>query len=70
VEYAACMGKMTHAYKILVRKLEEKRPLGRSRHNWEDNITENFKKQDVRLWTEFISLRRRTKYRLLQLPIG
>jgi hypothetical protein len=26
---------MRNAYKILVRKLEEKRPLGRPRHRWE-----------------------------------
>jgi hypothetical protein len=34
----ACMGKMRNAYKILVRKPDGKRPLGRSRHRWEDNI--------------------------------
>jgi hypothetical protein len=27
-----------NAYRILVRKPEEKRPLGRPRHRWEDNI--------------------------------
>jgi hypothetical protein len=30
-------------YKILVRRLEEKRSLGRSRHRWEDNIKMNLK---------------------------
>jgi hypothetical protein len=25
-------------YRVLVRKPEEKRPLGRPRHRWEDNI--------------------------------
>jgi hypothetical protein len=25
-------------YRVLVRKPERKRPLGRSRHRWEDNI--------------------------------
>jgi hypothetical protein len=29
---------MRNAYKILVRKLEGKKPLGRRRHRWEDNI--------------------------------
>jgi hypothetical protein len=29
------MGEMRNAYKILVRKLEGKRPLGRPRHRWE-----------------------------------
>jgi hypothetical protein len=27
-----------HKYKILIRKLKRKRPLGRPRHRWEDNI--------------------------------
>jgi hypothetical protein len=29
---------MRNAYKVLVGKPEGKRPLGRSRHRWEDNI--------------------------------
>jgi hypothetical protein len=32
------MGEMTNAYNILVGKREGKRPLGRHRHRWEDNI--------------------------------
>jgi hypothetical protein len=32
------MGEMRNAYKILVRKHEGKRTLGRPRHRWEDNI--------------------------------
>jgi hypothetical protein len=32
------MGEMRNTYEFLVRKLEEKRPLGRPRHRWEDNI--------------------------------
>jgi hypothetical protein len=35
---AASMEKMKNAYKILVRKPESKRPLGRIRRRWEDNI--------------------------------
>jgi hypothetical protein len=31
------MGAMGNAYKILVRKPEGKRPLGRSRRRWEGN---------------------------------
>jgi len=30
---------MRNAYRISIRKLKEKRPLGRSRHRWEDNIS-------------------------------
>jgi hypothetical protein len=36
--WACSMGKMINAYTVLVRKLECKRPLGRPRHKWEDNI--------------------------------
>jgi hypothetical protein len=32
------MGQMTNAYSNLVGKLERKRPLGRPRRRWEDNI--------------------------------
>jgi hypothetical protein len=32
------MGKMRNAFKILVGKPEGKRPHGRPRHRWEDNI--------------------------------
>jgi len=32
------MGQMRDVYRVLVGKPEEKRPLGRTRHRWEDNI--------------------------------
>jgi hypothetical protein len=32
------MGEMRNACKILVRKPEGWRPLGRPRHRWEDNV--------------------------------
>jgi hypothetical protein len=32
------MRKMRNAYRILIREPERKRPLGRPRHRWEDNI--------------------------------
>jgi hypothetical protein len=32
------MGDMRNAYRILVRKLQGKRPLGEPRHRWEDYI--------------------------------
>jgi hypothetical protein len=37
--YAARMGEMRNAYKILVGKPEGKRSLGTPRFTWEDNIT-------------------------------
>jgi hypothetical protein len=41
-----------NAYRVLMEKSEGKRPLGRPRHTWEDNI-----KMDLRdrvVWTGFI----------------
>jgi hypothetical protein len=32
------MGERGDVYRVLVGKPEEKRPLGRSMHRWEDNI--------------------------------
>jgi hypothetical protein len=36
--HVVCMGERRNAYNILVGKPEGKRPLGRSRLRWEDNI--------------------------------
>jgi hypothetical protein len=41
--HAARMGEKTNAYKILVGKPEEKRPLRRPRRMWEDNIKMNLR---------------------------
>jgi len=40
--HIACMGERIGVYKVLVGKPEGKRPLGRSRHRWEDNIKIDF----------------------------
>jgi hypothetical protein len=36
--YVACVGETRSTYKILIKKPERKRPLGRYRHRWEDDI--------------------------------
>ena len=36
--HVARMGERKGVYSVLVGKLEVKRPLGRPRHRWEDNI--------------------------------
>jgi len=36
--HVACMGETRDIYRVLVEKLEGKRPLRRPRHRWEDNI--------------------------------
>jgi hypothetical protein len=37
------MGEKRNAYSIFVRNLEVKRPLGRTRHKWVDNIKMYFR---------------------------
>jgi hypothetical protein len=36
--HVACMGEGRSVYSVLVGRPEGKRPLGRPRHRWEDNI--------------------------------
>jgi hypothetical protein len=38
------MGEMRNTYIILVGKHEGKRPLGRPRHRWDDNIRRDLRK--------------------------
>jgi hypothetical protein len=45
---------MRNAYKILVGKPEGKRPLGRPRRRWEDNIKMDLRKIGVRVLNGFI----------------
>jgi hypothetical protein len=37
-EHVACMGQRRSVYRVLVGKPEEKRPLGRPRRRWKNNI--------------------------------
>jgi hypothetical protein len=41
--HVAQMGEKRNAYRILVGKSEEKRPLGRPRRRWVDNIKMNLR---------------------------
>jgi hypothetical protein len=41
--HVARMGERRGAYRALVGKPEERRPLGRPRHRWEDNIKMNLR---------------------------
>jgi hypothetical protein len=38
-------------YRVLVGKPEGKRPLGRTRHRWEDNIKMDLQEVDYGVWT-------------------
>ena len=40
-EHVACMGESRGVYRVFVGKPEGKRPLGRPRRRWEDNIKMN-----------------------------
>jgi hypothetical protein len=48
------MGESRGVYRVLVRKLERMRSLGRSRRKWEDNIKMDL--QEVRWGTDLIDL--------------
>jgi len=37
-EHVACMGESQGMYRVLAGKPEGKRPLGRSRHRWKENM--------------------------------
>jgi len=39
--HVARMGESRGAYRVLVGKSEGKRPLGKPRHRWDDNIKKN-----------------------------
>jgi hypothetical protein len=46
--HVACVEENIGVYRVLVRKTEGKRPLGKSRRRWEDNITMDLK--EVEFW--------------------
>jgi len=54
------MEEKRDVYRVLVGKPEGKRPLGRPKRRWEDNIKMDLQKWDVRVWTGLIWLRMRT----------
>ena len=50
-----CMGEGRRVYRVLMGKPGGKRPLGRPRRRWEDNIKTNL--QEVGVWTGWSWLR-------------
>jgi hypothetical protein len=59
------MREKRKTYRILVGKSERKRPLGRQRRRWVDNIKMNLRKVGWVIWTGLIWLRIGTSGRLL-----
>jgi hypothetical protein len=55
--HVARMGDGRGAYRILVGRPEGRRPLGRSRLRWEDNIKTDLQEVGCRAWTGLIWLR-------------
>jgi len=50
-EHVARMGERRGVYRALVGKPEGKRPLGRHRHRWEDNIKMDIQEVGCGVWT-------------------
>jgi len=48
------MGERRGVYRVLVGKTEEKRPLGRPRRRWEDNIKMDLQEVNWGAWTGLI----------------
>jgi hypothetical protein len=63
--YVARVGDRRSAYRILVGRPEGKRPLGRLKLGWEDNIMNGSSKGGMRVWTGLIWLRVGTGSELL-----
>jgi hypothetical protein len=55
--HVACMGDRRGEYRVLVGRLEGRRPLGSPKHRWEDNIKIDLHKEGRRSWTRLIRLR-------------
>ena len=49
--HVACMEERRSIYRVLERKREGNRPLGRPRHRWEDILRWILRKWDVEVWT-------------------
>jgi hypothetical protein len=50
------MGERRGVYRVLVRKPEGNRPLGRLTHRWEDNIKMDLQEVGWGIWTGLMSL--------------
>jgi hypothetical protein len=55
--HVACMGDKSGAYRVLIRKPEGKRPLGRHGRRWQNSIKMDLQEGDGEAWTGLIWLR-------------
>jgi hypothetical protein len=58
--HVACMGEGRGAYRILVGRPEKRRPLGKPRRRWEDNIKIDLQEVGWGTWTGLSWFRIRT----------
>jgi hypothetical protein len=65
VGHVARMGENRNAYSLLVRKPEGKRPLGRPRRRWVDNVRMDLGEVDGVMWTGLVWFRIETGGELL-----
>jgi hypothetical protein len=56
VGHVTRMGKRRGVHRVLVRKSEGKRPLGRPRRRWEDKIKMDLQEMELGAWTGLIWL--------------
>jgi hypothetical protein len=63
--HVARMGEKRNVYRLLVGKPEGKRPLGRSRRRWVDNIKMDILETGWRVWTGLVWHRTGTSAELL-----
>jgi len=54
VGHVTYMEEMRHVYKLLVRKPDRKRPLGRPRHRWSIILKWFLVEKGGKMWTGFI----------------
>jgi hypothetical protein len=53
-------GEKRGVYRVLVVRSEERKPLGRARRRWEDNMKMDLQEVEWGAWTELICLRVQT----------
>jgi hypothetical protein len=56
VGHVACLGEIRDAYRVMLGRSEGKRPLGRPRRRWEDNIKRGSSRSGMGAWTALIWL--------------
>jgi hypothetical protein len=67
--HVARMGESRGTYRVLVRKPEGKKPIGRSRRRWENNIKMDLQEVGWRAWIGLVWIRVETGVRHLSMRL-